>query len=415
MKTLFVNAHIWDGDAAARFAGEVLIEGHRIAAVSRSPGVLPREGAHVVDATATTLMPGMVDAHSHLPFPLVQYMTQMEDIAPEQLLMTTLHNARLMLDIGFTGCIGAGSPRLKAETTVRDEINAGRLPGPRILASTPTLTATGGLNDTNRLHQRVNPCAMVADGADEIRKAVRLGRREGADLLKINVSGDNLVPHPPGKTTTYTEEEVAVAVQTAHMLGMKTAAHARSADSIKYCARQGVDIIHHADFCDEEALDLIEARKDNVFVTPSIGFLHFLRYRTEGFMPPEALVAMEVEDHMNCNIASHQALKKRGIKHLIGGDYGLPWQFHGHNAYDLEAFVTYLGYTPVEALRCATRYGGEAMGRGHELGQLKPGYLADLLMVRGDPTADVTLLQDRANLAAIMKDGAFHKAPAAQA
>jgi imidazolonepropionase-like amidohydrolase len=111
---------------------------------------------------------------------------------------------------------------------------------------------------------------------------------------------------------------------------------------------------------------------------------------------------------MQRNIETHQELRRRGIRHLIGGDYGVPWQPHGQNAFDIEAFVKYLGYSPVAALRCATRYGSEAMGRGHDLGLLKPGYLADLLLVHGDPTTDVTRLQHREKLRGVMKDGQFH-------
>lgn len=412
MKILFTNGRLWDASLDRPLPGELLIVDRRIEAVSREHGALPREGALVIDAAGATLLPGLVEGHAHLPFPFTTYLTQMDDTPPEDLLMTTVHNARLMLDCGFTGCIGAGSPRVRCEVTVRNEIEAGRLPGPRLLASTPTLTATGGLNDNGRLHQTVNPSAWVVDGTEEIRKAVRLGYREGVDVVKMNVSGDNLANRAGGKVTTYSEEEVAAVVAAARPLGLLVAAHARSTESIKYAARQGVDIIHHCDFCDEEALDLIEARKDRVFVTPSIGFLHFMRYRSEGFLPKEALLAMEVEDHMARNIETHQALRKRGIKHLIGGDYGVPWQFHGQNAYDVEAFVTYLGYSPVEALRCATRHGSEAMQRGHDLGLLQPGFLADLLVVNGDPTTDVRLLQDRTNLRVIVKDGRLHKAPA---
>lgn len=415
MKILFTNGHLWDARAESRHAGELLVSGRTIESVARGHGVLPRDGAVVIDATGATLMPGLVEGHAHLPFPFTTYLTQMDDAPPEDLLMTAVHNARLMLDCGFTGCIGAGSPRVRCEVTVRNEIDAGRLPGPRLLASTPTLTATGGLNDNGRLHQTVNPSAWVVDGAEEIRKAVRLGYREGVDLVKMNVSGDNLANRAGGQVTTYSEEEVAAAVAAARPLGLLVAAHARSTDSIKYAARQGVDIIHHCDFCDDEALDLIEARKDTVFVTPSIGFLHYMLHRSEGFLPREALVAMQVEDHMARNIETHQALRKRGVRHLIGGDYGVPWQFHGQNAYDVEAFVTYLGYSPVEALRCATRFGSEAMRRGQDLGLLQSGFLADVLMVKGDPTTDVKLLQDRANLLAILKDGVFHKAPATAA
>lgn len=413
VKVLFVNGHVWDGVRDARFLGEVLVNEGRIEAVSDKPGALAREGVQCVDATGMTVMPGLIEAHGHLPFPeRMTYMTQLEDTPLEELVLETVHNARLMLDQGFTGVIGAGSPRLRVELAVRNDINAGRLPGPRILASTPTLTTTGGLNDTAQIHQGRSPCAMVIDGPIEARRAVRLGAREGVDVVKVNISGDDLVTRPAGRTTTMADDEVAAIAETARRHGLLPVAHARSAESIKSAVRHGFHIVHHADYCDAEALDLLEAAKDRLFVTPSIGFLHNLRYEAAGYgFTPAAVDALGVPAHMEANIRTHTELRRRGVKALIGGDYGLAWQPHGTNARDIEHFVTYLGFSTVEALRCATSYGGEAMGRGHELGQVRSGYLADLLLVKGDPTSDVRLLQDKNNLAGIMKDGRFHKAP----
>ncbi len=411
MKTLIVKGQLWDGESDRAVPGDVLIDGQCIEAVTGQPGSLPRDGAMVIDATGATLIPALVDAHGHLPFPTgLHYFTQLEDTPVEDLVLATVHNARVMLDHGFTGVIGAGSPRLRVELTVRNEIDSGRLPGPRIRASTPTLTVTGGLNDTGQVHQGRSPCAMVIDGPIEARRAVRLGYREGVDVVKVNISGDDLVVRPPGRMTTMSEDEVGAIAATARALGLDLAAHARSTESIKLALRHGFKIVHHADFCDAEALDMFEARRHEVYATPAIGFLHNLRYEAEAFgFNQSATDAMGLPQHMEANIATHAELRRRGVKALIGGDYGLSWQPHGTNARDIEHFTTYLGYSPVEALRCATRYGFEAMGRGHDLGLIRPGYIADLLLVRGDPTRDVKLLQDATNLLCIMKDGVCHK------
>jgi imidazolonepropionase-like amidohydrolase len=371
----------------------------------------------LVDAAGATVMPGMVESHGHLPVPeMLTYLTQLDDTPIEELVLAGVRNARVVLDAGFTSVIGAGSPRLRLELALRNEINAGRMAGPRLLASTPTLTATGGLNDTAQIHQGRSPCAMVIDGPLEARKAVRTGFREGVDLVKVNISGDDLVGRPAGRTVTMHDDEVAAIAATARPLGLKLVAHARANESIKSAVRHGFDIIHHADFCDAEALDMIEAARTRLFVTPAIGFLHNLRYEASAFGFPDPVVAaLGVAAHMEANIKTHIALREHGVKALIGGDYGLPWQPNGTNARDIEHFVTYLGYSPVEALRCATSYGGIAMmmngATEPELGQVAPGFLADLLLVEGDPTVNVKLLQDHSKLLGIMKDGRFHKAP----
>ena len=183
-RTIIRGGHVWSGRVDERAEQDVLIEGDRIVAIG-ARGQLAADDALEVDAKGATLIPGMVDAHGHLSFPVVTYNTEIEDTPPEESILITMHNARKMLDAGFTGVIGAGSPRLRTEVVIRNEIDAGGIPGPRLMPSTPTLTTTGGLNDTGQLHQKRAVAAMVADGVEEVRRAIRLGYREGVDVVKI--------------------------------------------------------------------------------------------------------------------------------------------------------------------------------------------------------------------------------------
>jgi imidazolonepropionase-like amidohydrolase len=196
------------------------------------------------------------------------------------------------------------------------------------------------------------------------------------------------------------------------MRGKRVAAHARSCESVKQSLRNGIDIIYHASFTDEEALDMLEAKKDSIFVAPGIAWLINTSYHAaEWGIPPEAAAKMGYHRELEIAVESLKKMRKRGIRILPGGDYGFAWIKHGTNAKDLEYFVKYLGFSPTEALVAATQYGGEIMMRGSELGQIKEGYLADLLLVDGDPVANIQLLQDPARLLAVMKDGVFAKEP----
>ncbi len=406
MATLFTGGWLWDGVSEGRVPADVLVEDGKIAAVDRQPGRLRHDGADIIDAEGSTLIPGLVDAHGHLSFPIVTYAYEIEDTPPEETLLITLHNARLLLDCGFTGVIGAGSPKLRSEIVIRNEIESGRIPGPRLMASSPTLTATGGLNDTAQMHQTHDLAAMVVDGPLAMRQAVRLCYREGVDVIKINVSGDDFFPRPSGRTTTMAEDEMSEAGIWVRELGLMMSAHARSAESIKRAVRHGATLIHHADFADAEALDMLEAAKDRVFVSPTIGYYHSLMHDSP--FDKATLSRMGVEDAMAKNIHVHTELRKRGVRAVIGGDYGLPWQPNGLNARDVAHFVSYLGYTPVQALRAATYNGGTLMRKG--AGEIKPGAAADLLLVAGDPTVDVSLIASKENLRVIMKGGVVHKA-----
>ena len=193
------------------------------------------------------------------------------------------------------------------------------------------------------------------------------------------------------------------------------AAHARNPESIKHCITYGIELIYHATYADEESLDLLEEHKDKHWVVPAIGFTHATAYEAGDFgISPE--MAAEWGFVRELEIAS-ETLKKmhtRGIKVLPFGDYGFPWTPHGSMARDFEHFTNYLGLKPNEIMRAATSYGAEAFGAPEDLGLVKAGCLADLIMIDGDPLADLTLFQDEANILMIMKDGEFHKGPQAR-
>jgi imidazolonepropionase-like amidohydrolase len=172
-------------------------------------------------------------------------------------------------------------------------------------------------------------------------------------------------------------------------------------------------VLYHCTYADEEALDMLEARKQEIFVGPSIGIIQ----ATLDAKPPPHFDMTHMKEDAAIVLERQQALvpelKKRGVRLVPGGDYGFPFNPTGRNARDLELWVQHFGYTPAEALHAATALGGQIMGRPEELGLVKEGYLADLLLVDGDPTANVAMLQDKHKLLAIMKEGRFHKDPVA--
>src|SRR4029453_6358172 len=188
--------------------------------------------------------------------------------------------------------------------------------------------------------------------------------------------------------------------------GRRAAAHARASDSVKRALRHGVDIIYHCDYADAEALDLLEAAKERIFTGPAIGLTVSRLEGLRGDNTAEGrrwLKRMTPQCEATCRV--HHEMRKRGIRVLVGGDYGFAANPQGTNARDLEHFVTHFGFSPSEAMQAATRTGGEVMRRGHELGLVKQGYLPTLLWAAGDPLKDIRVLQDKSRFAFIMKDG----------
>ena len=298
---------------------------------------------------------------------------------------------------------------------IRNEVNAGRLPGPRIRAASPEITVTGGLGDERKQHMYYESFGMIADGPEEIAKAVRLCCREGVDNIKVNISGDDLGPITHGGLTPMREDEVRMAVNVARDFGKKINCHARAAESVKRAVRCGIDVIYHCESADEEALDMLESVKHRIFVGPAIGVIYGTLYEGEAYgFKRDSELGRTMQRVIETTAAVYKELRRRGVKILIGGDYGFAQSPQGDNARDLKHFVDLLGFSPTEALQCGTRIGGEVMGLKGELGEVKEGYLADLLLVDGDPLQDLDLVVHQKNLHVIMKDGALYKDISAQ-
>jgi len=407
---VFTNLSIIDGSGAKPFAGEVRVQGNRIAAVARDGATLPREDARHIDAGGATLMPGLVEAHAHISFDNAANLHSLGDIPVEEHVLLAAENARIYLERGFTSLNSMAAAKPRLDIVIRNAIAAGRIPGPRMLACTPELTPTAGLGDVRLYHQNRETFTVICDGPEEFRRTARTFVREGVDTLKFNPSGDEFVPHSRAEQTVMTEAEIDAVCEVGHAHGKRLAAHARSARAVELCLKHGVELINHATFADERARDALEAAKDRVFVMPTLGITYTTLHEASAWgITPEVATALGMRRELEQGSACMRDLKRRGVRVLPGGDYGFAWNRIGDDARDLEHFVNLLGFTPMEAIVAATRWGGDIMMKSGELGVIRPGALADLLLVDGDPASDVRILQDPGRLLAVMKDGHFHK------
>jgi len=410
---LFRNVQIWDGDNDDRYPGEVVVEGNRIRRVAKGKNQIAAEAAaEVIDGGGMTLMPGMVEGHCHLSFVGPHRNQDLGEIPPEEHLLRTCRNATFILNHGFTSAYSAASAKLRIDVVVRQEIEDGYLAGPRYRAAGPEITVTGGLGDERKQHMHAESFGMIADGVDEICKAVRTCCREGVDNVKFNVSGDEFVGHARAEVISMREAELREGVAVAHDWGKRAACHSRAAESVKRAVRAGVDCIYHCDFADEEALDMLEAVKDRVIVGPAFGLVHNSVFEGDVVgLTKDVVERMGLPRKLEHTIATYHEMRKRGMKVVVGGDYGFTVTPMGQNARDIGHFVKFFGYSPAEALRCATKVGGELMGHKDELGVIREGALADLLLVEGNPLADLSILVGPDHFAMIMKDGHMHRDP----
>ncbi len=415
---LFTNARILDGSGEHPYAGEVLVQGNRIRRVARGSRSLPTAGATVIDAGGATLMPGMVEAHTHFSWNDAATLDGLQKLPVEEHVLWSAQVAKRYLEAGWTSCVGAACAKPRLDVVIRNAINSGLIKGPRYLAASQEITVPGALGDEMPPHLPFPEISFgaVVNGPDEMRRVVRMFLKYGVDSIKLNLSGDNFVPGAPADTTWMTDEEVAVAAEEVKLRNKRIACHARSCESVKQAVRHGIEVIYHASFTDEESLDMLESVRDRVFVAPGIGILIALLDHAEPWgITRQKAVELGYEIELEAACESLKKMHRRGIRILPGGDYGFAFNPHYENARDLEYFNKLLGFTPMECIVSATRYGGQMMMRGSELGLVREGFLADLLLIDGDPLTNLAMLRDPRKLLAVMKDGEFAKKPAPDA
>lgn len=404
------NVTVFDGSGDV-FKGEVLVENNIIKEVARLPQRINTESAHIIDGLGRFLMPGMTEAHTHFSWNDQPSLAAIQFMPPEEHILWCVRVAKRYLDMGWTSAIGAAAAKPRLDVVLRNAIEAGEFPGPRYLAGSQEITTIGALGDNSLPHLPFDELSFgsICSGPEEIRRSVRTFIKYGVDHLKINLSGE-YIAGLPAEMSPFAEEEVAMLAQEAKRYGKRVAAHARSSESVKQCVRHGIEMVYHASFADEEALDMLEANKDKHFVAPGIGWLIRTCFNAGEYgITPEVAETMGYKRELEIAAETLRKMHKRGIRILPGGDYGFAWMPHGTNANDLQYFVDYIGMTPTEALISATALGGQIMQRPNELGQLKSGFLADIVMITENPLNDLSILTDPAKIVLVMKDGVIQR------
>src|SRR5919106_3501899 len=410
--TLFLNASLIDGNGGEPVRdAAVRVEGNKITHVGKATdwGENPDGNQRVIDLGGKTLMPGLTEGHFHISFWGVRELPDLDLKLPAELsTIYAIKNAELALRCGYTSVASAGALH-RVDVTIRDAINDGVIVGPRMAASGRDICATSGMLDWNPSFWRLGMegLAIFADGVDEVRKAVRQNIREGCDVIKLYVTGEGLLrPGAPPEETMYSFEEIQVACREAHTRNRQVAAHVRGDDGVKLCVQAGVDVIEHATYADDEAIEMIAERRDRIFVVPGLGY-HW-GILTKGLacgISQEMIDASGYQDEWERGCVAMAKMREAGVRIIPGGDYGFIWCPHGEDAKDIELFVTDMGFSPMEAIVAATKHGSELMRMETETGTIEAGKYADLLVVDGDPLEDIAILQDRSKLAMVMKDG----------
>jgi imidazolonepropionase-like amidohydrolase len=402
---LISHGNLIDGTGAApQPSVSVLVSGDEIVALGAAAEqeAAARAGVEVVDATGKTVMPGLIDAHVHSTFAEPQSNDELFFHRDQgQSAILAAWNAPKMLLAGCTSildpdCLWNLGPDL------RDVIEAGIVEGPRIAAGqNALLTSVGGTAGRLIPEEGQIGYAQVVQSVGDMIRIVRQQLKNGVDWVKIHGTGS--IPTQPGEIQVWSLEEFKVVCDTAHELGARVVAHCRNASSTRDAARAGVDLILHCSYMDDDAIEAIV--ESGASIAPTWTFLANLR--DFGDLVGANLAMQSIFDgEIKASAAATRKAYDAGVRVLTGSESGFSLTPYGHwHARELELFVNELGLTPLEAITCATRNGGFAMKLEGRLGTIEQGMLADVIVVDGDPSQDVTILQDRSKLAAVVSRG----------
>jgi imidazolonepropionase-like amidohydrolase len=376
----------------------IVIEGGNIVSVGPDSGAAAT-GAKVIDLSGKTVLPGLIDAHTHITFnPKFGYDRLAISVSREALIGAK--NARITLLAGFTTIRNVGATEF-ADIALRDAINAGDVPGPRMDASGPALSITGGHCDDNLLPYEWHATEVgVADGVENVQHKVREIIKYGADVIKVCATGGVLSLGDDPQHSQFTQAELAAIVADAHRLGRKVAAHAHGAEGIRWSAEAGVDSIEHGSYIDDAAIAAM--KQHGTYLVPTLYLADwFLENAPKMNVPPPMLKkGQEVMPIARKNVAHAFA---SGVKVGFGTDAAV--YPHGLNAHEFAVMVK-LGLTPLQAIQSATVNDADLLGWSDKVGVLEPGHYADIIAVDGDPLADVTTLE---RVKFVMKGGEVYK------
>jgi imidazolonepropionase-like amidohydrolase len=373
----------------------IVIGGDKIVSIGPASSIKVSAADHTIDLPNATVLPGLIDAHTHLTFnPQFGY----EELAisvPREALIGA-HNARITLEAGFTTVRNVAADGY-ADVALRDAINAGDVPGPRMLVSGPALGITGGHCDNNLLPYEFHSTGDgVADGIEGVQHKVREVIKYGADLIKICATGGVLSKGDDPNASQYTLEEMKAIVADAHRLGRKVAAHAHGAQGVIWASEAGVDSVEHGHLMNDEAIATL--KKNGTYLVPTLYLVDWHReHAAEANLPDFVRAKMDLVSRM-----SKGNIKKAieaGVKIGMGTDAAV--YPHGLNAHELAVYVS-LGMTPLQAIQTATINDADLLGWSDKIGTLEAGKWADIIAVDGDPSRDVTTLQ---HVKFVMKGG----------